>query len=426
MNRNTAIPRAVRAGRSALAGVAALSLGACELLSGPGTDGPLERLPRELSAVEHAVIRSSNAFAFDLLRETVGGEAKPDVMLSPLSASMALGMAMNGARGATFDGMRGALGFAALDQESINTAYRDLIAMLVGLDDAIDMRIANSVWMRSGFEFHESFGETVRDAFAAEVRTIDFAAAEAAPTINGWVDRSTNGRISEIVPDPLPGNAVMYLINAIHFRGDWQERFDSDLTQTAPFTRLDGSTSSVQMMSREGGFEYHRAADAEIAQLRYGRGAFVMNIVLPAEGRTVNQLIEGLDEDQWEEWMAALQPQTDMYLRMPKFRLEYETVMNNALEALGMGSALGLTGDTDFTGMSPRGRDLFISEVKQKTFINVDEQGTEAAAATSVEIGYTSMPPTMSVDRPFLVVIRERFGGAILFIGRMGDPQAGA
>ena len=416
--------RATHAGRSALVAAAALTMASCELLSGPGEDAPLERLPRDLSAAEQAIIRSSNTFAFDILRETVSREAKPDVMLSPLSASMALGMTMNGARGATYEGMRAALGFAGLDQENINASYRDLIAMLLDLDDAVDMRIANSVWMRSGFQFHDAFGETVRHAFGAEVRAIDFAATDAAQTINAWVDRNTNGRISDIVPDPLPGNGVMYLINAIYFRGDWQERFDSGRTQDAQFTRLDGSTSTVRMMAREGGFEYHRTGDAEIAQLRYGRGAYVMNIVLPVEGRTIDELIATLDESQWNEWMAGLQP-TDIFLRMPKFRLEYETQMNDALIALGMESAFGMTGDTDFTGMSPHGRNLYISEVKQKTFINVDEEGTEAAAVTSVGVRVTSMPPTMNVNRPFLVVIRERFGGAILFMGRMADPKTG-
>lgn len=402
---------------------AALLLGSCELLFGPGGDNrePLERLPRDLSAAEQSLIEGSNAFAFDVLRETVARDESADIMLSPLSASMALGMTMNGARGATFEGMRAALGFAALDQESINAGYQDLIGLLLGLDDGVDMRIANSVWARSGFAFHDSFMETVRESFAAEVATLDFADADAAPTINRWVDRSTNGRITDIIEPPIPPHIVMYLINAIYFKGNWQERFDRSDTRDAPFTRADGSTKTVAMMSRKGGFEYHAHEEAEIAELRYGRGAFVMDIVLPREGRTADELIATLDDARWNEWIDGLQP-TSMYLQMPKYRLEYETIMNDPLIAMGMQSAFGLTGDTDFTGLSPLGRDLYISEVKQKTFINVDEEGTEAAAVTSVGIGVTSAPPTMTVDRPFLVVIRERFGGAILFIGRIGDP----
>ncbi|HEX2167340.1 MAG TPA: serpin family protein [Longimicrobiales bacterium] len=397
----------------------------CELLADPGEDmrpdlEPLERLPREMSAAELAVIEASNGFAFDLLRETAAREDSANIMLSPLSASMALGMTMNGARGATFAGMRDALGFAGLDQEQINASYSAFIDMLLHLDAGVDMRIANSVWARSGFAFHDSFLETVRHAFGAEVSTIDFSAPAAVPTINQWVDRSTNGRITEIL-EAIPGDMVMYLINAIYFKGDWQDRFDRSLTRDAQFTRADGSTTTVSMMSREGGFEYNADADVQIAELRYGRGAFVMDIVLPREGRTVDELIATLDEVQWNQWIAGLDS-TGMHLRMPKYRLEYDTKLNAPLIALGMGSAFGLTNDTDFTGLSPHGRDLEISVVRQKTFISVDEEGTEAAAVTSVGIRVTSMPATMVVDRPFLVVIRERFAGAILFIGKVGDP----
>lgn len=403
------------------AAVAASTLASCELLSGPGEEEALEGLPRDLSAAERSVIESSNTFAFDILRETVERDESPDVMLSPLSASMALGMVLNGAHGPTYEGMRDALGFEGIEQEAINESYRDLIDLLLDLDNAVDMRIANSVWMRSSFTFHDSFSETVRRWFGAEVTALDFDAQDAAPTINDWVDRSTNGRISDIVPDRIPDDAVMYLINAIYFKGSWQYRFDRGLTQDARFTRGDGSTKTVPMMAREGGFLYYADGDAEIAELRYGRGAFVMDIVLPREGRTVDELIANLDPDRWSQWISGLN-ESSMHLRMPKFRLEYETSMNDPLIALGMQSAFGLTGDTDFSGLSPRGHDLYISEVRQKTFINVDEEGTEAAAVTSVEVRVVSLPPTMMVDRPFLVVIRERFGGAILFIGKIGDP----
>jgi serpin B len=316
--------------------------------------------------------------------------------------------------------MRDALGFAGLEQDAINASYLDLIDLLLGLDDYVDMRIGNSVWARTAFPFHESFMETVRHSFGAEVSNLDFASPDAAPTINEWVDRSTNGRIKDIVAAPIPADVVMYLINAIYFKGDWQDPFKRSLTQDAPFTRADGSTSTVRMMSREGGFHYFADEAVEVAELRYGRGAFVMDIVLPRSG-SIDEVIATLDVARWRAWTDGVQ-QTNMHLRMPRFRMEYETTMNEALIALGMQSAFGMTPDTDFTGLSPAGRDLYISNVKQKTFIAVDEEGTEAAAATSVEVSVTSMPPTMTVDRPFLVAIRERFSGTILFIGRVGDP----
>lgn len=404
----------MRAKRIAAAGLLALSTAGCETLFGPGdTSRPLERLPRELSAAEREVIESSNAFAFGILRETAARDESGGIILSPLSASMALGMTLNGARGSTFDGMRDGLGFGGLDQAAISESYRSLMDLLLGLDRSVEMNIGNSVWMRSGFPFHSSFTDDVRAAFDAEVSNIDFGAPDAAQTINAWVERSTKGRIPDIVPDPLPADAVMYLINAIYFKGEWQEQFDPRRTTPAPFHNADGSTSTVPMMSRSKGTHYYADAEIEIAELRYGRGAFVMDIVLPRTG-SVRNLAASLDDLTWRRWTSGV-AESEIHLSMPKFELEYETVMNDALVALGMGDAF--SGNADFTGMSPRGNELHISEVRQKTFISVDEEGTEAAAATSVGIERVSLPPTMVVDRPFIVAIRERFSGAILFLG---------
>lgn len=407
--------------RALAPGIAALALSSCQLIFGPerGAD-PLERLPRELSAEEQALVAGSNAFAFDILRATVAEDTSGNVMLSPLSASMALGMAMNGARGPTFDEMRTVLGFAGLEQAAINASYESLIDLLLGLDDAIDMRIGNSVWARSGVPFHSTFMDAVRQSFDAEVASLDFDTPDAAGTINDWVDRSTSGRITEIVPDPIPRDVVMYLINAIYFKGRWTEQFDRARTRDAPFHRADGTTATVRMMSRETrGLHYHADAAVEVAELRYGRGAFVMDIVLPRTG-TVDELIASLDDERWSGWIEGLR-ESNVQLAMPKFRLEYETTMNDALIALGMPAAFD---DllADFSGLSPIGDDLVITEVKQKTFMNVDEEGTEAAAATSVGIGVVSAPPRMLVDRPFLLAIRERFSGTILFIGKVGAP----
>lgn len=400
-----------------------LGTASCELLSGPDeSPSELTALPRALSADETAVIGASNAFAFDILRETAAGDASRNIVLSPLSASMALGMAMNGARGETFGGMRHALGFDGMPQDAINASYRGLIDLLLGLDANVEMRIGNSVWADTGYPFHESFMDTVRSAFHAEVATLDFGAPDAANTINDWVRRSTNNRIDEIVPSPIPHDVVMYLINAIYFKGDWKNPFNPDRTADAPFHRADGTTVTAKMMMREGGFHYTANDDVEIAELRYGRGAFVMDVILPRAERTAAELVATLDETRWQTWLAALPPEESrVHLRMPKYRIEYETTMNDALKTIGM--ELAFTPHVaDFSGMSPT-NDLFISNVKQKTFINVDEKGTEAAAATSVEIVETSMPPTMVVDRPFIVAIRERFSGAILFIGVIGEPS---
>jgi serine protease inhibitor len=411
--------------RAAVMCGAVLGLAACESPFGPGARGPdaeLTSLPRSLTVQEQEVIRSSNSFAFGLLRETLIDQPADNIFLSPLSASMALGMTMNGARGPTLDGMRTALGFGVLELAEINRSYRDLIDLLRTLDRNVDMRIANSIWALEGFPFHDSFFDVARRFFDAEVASLDFAASDAAATINRWVDRNTGGRISEIVDDPIAADVVMYLINAIYFKGDWRYRFDPGNTRTAPFRRADGRQVAVQMMNRDGPFLMHQTpAGVRVLELPYSRGAFAMTIVLPPDGQDVDALVAGLDAAQWESWIAGLR-EVSLPLGLPRFRLEYETVMNEPLITLGMASAFARVPGTDFTGMSPSGRSLYISMVKQKTFVDVNEEGTEAAAVTSVEMRVVSAPAPVIVDRPFLMAIRERFSGTILFLGRIGEP----
>jgi serine protease inhibitor len=404
------------------------SLGACSSSTGPREPGePLTELPRALSADEREVIRASNRFAFDILRETVVEEAasggpSPNVFLSPLSASMALGMTMNGARGETLDGMRSALGFGAMGLESINASYRDVIDLLLGLDESVDMRIANSIWAKEGFPFHDAFFETARTYFDAEVGSLDFGSPTAAPTINDWVKEKTGDRIETIVPDPIPADIVMYLINAIYFKGDWREQFDRAQTRDQTFTRADGSTRTVPMMNRLGTMRFNRTEDVSVVELAYGREAYAMTVVLPHEETELDALVASLDGERWDGWIEGLAEQR-ISLGLPRFRLEYETTMNEPLIRLGMERAFE-EGNADFTGMSPVGEDLFISSVVQKTFIDVNEEGTEAAAATSVGIGVVSAPPSVIVDRPFIVAIRERLSGTIVFLGVIGDPGA--
>jgi serine protease inhibitor len=404
---------------------AALSLAACSSATGPdGAPTQLEQLPRTLTTAESEMLRASNDFAFGILRETVRTDAAPNVLLSPLSATLALSMAMNGATGATLDEMRSALAFGSTPLSGINAANESLTELLLGLDAGVDMRIANSIWAREGFPFEQSFFDTARRWYSAQIATLDFNATSAAPTINAWVDRSTRGRISEIVEAPIPGDAVMYLINAVYFKSSWRDQFKASDTRDAPFTLRDGSTRQVQMMSRGGPAHYHRAADGtEILEQLYSRGAFAMTIVLPPAGTDVDALAESLDAETWHAWMEALR-ERDFDIEMPKYRVEYKTLMNDALIALGMRTPFDER-DADFSAMSPAGDGLFISRVQQKTYMDVNEEGTEAAAVTSVEVTVTSMPvrTRVVVDRPFIVAIRERFSGAILFIGRIGEPS---
>jgi serine protease inhibitor len=407
---------------------AVLGLTACDSLLGPGnrTEAPLDRLPRALTVQEQSLIRASNSFAFDILRETIADQPSANVFLSPLSASLALGMTMNGARGETQDGMRHALGFGDADMDQVNAAYRSLIDLLLGLDSRVDMRIANAIWANRGFPVHEAFYDLTRHFFDAEAASLDFGDPASAAVMNAWIEKKTAGRISDIIPDPIPPLVVMYLANAIYFKGDWQHQFDRNSTRATSFTLADGTQKSVMMMNRTGRALHHYdgTTGVQVIELPYSRGAFAMTLVLPPRDMDIDAFIGTLDESRWAGWVDGLE-EMQVHVGLPRFRLEYDTKMNEPLVTLGMNLAFGRGPQpADFTGMSPLGRELVISNVFHKTFIDVNEEGTEAAAATVVEMSRTSGPPSVMLDRPFILAIRERLSGTIMFFGKIWDPDS--
>ncbi|HEX5727143.1 MAG TPA: serpin family protein [Longimicrobiaceae bacterium] len=396
------------------------ALAACE--RSPSASEPMESLPRNLTAAEQEVIAASNSFAFGLLREAgPGDDGGPNVFVSPLSATMALGMTMNGARGATLDGMRAALGFGDLPLADINQAYRGYIDLLRGLDSSVQLQLANAIWAADGFPVEPSFLDTGRQFFDAEVGTLDFGLPSSVATINAWVKQQTNGKIETIV-NAIPGETVMFLVNAVYFKGSWTHRFDARETRQAPFRRSDGTTETVDLMHQNVRAPFAFTPDYTAVDLPYGRGGFSMTVVVPREGGSLDALADSLDNFDWERMVDAMvETQADVYL--PRFRLEYAKGLMDALEALGMEVALGRGAvPADFRGLSPLGDQLVITDVRQKTFVEVNEEGTEAAAATSVQIGPVSLPPSLRADRPFLVAIRERFSGSILFLGKIESP----
>jgi serpin B len=397
---------------------------ACHDPNAPSGGAPrITALPRALSAGEQGVIEASNTFGFDLLRELDRTRADSNIFMSPLSASMALGMTMNGAAGPTFDEMRSTLGFGTRPSAEINASYRSLIDMLRALDKTVDFRIANSIWYRAGFPFEATFLDESRQFFDARVSPLDFAAASSVPTINSWVKESTNGKIEKILDGPIDRDVVMYLINAIYFNGAWTARFDKNLTRQDQFTTISGTTAPIWMMRRTDTVRVAETADAQVVDLPYGGGAFAMTIMVPKPGKSVGALVSSLSADSWQAAVAGTTAR-QVELQMPKFTLRWEALLNEPLQSLGM--RLAFQGDiADFTRMSrPVGNHLYISKVKQKSFVDVHEEGTEAAAVTSVEIRVTCAcgPQVIRIDRPFVFAIRERLSGTILFLGKIVRP----
>ena len=413
--------------RTRCASAAALVLLACGP-EGPVTaPAPITALPRALTGAEQDLIAIANRFALTLLGRVTAGQAPAgNLFLSPLSVAMALAMTYNGAAGTTADAMRATLGLEGMTAAETNEAYRGLIALLRGLDPRVRFTLANSIWYRQDFAVEQPFLDATRVFYDARVAPLDFASPVAAQTINDWVSAQTQGRITEIVEPVLPAQAMMYLINAIYFKGDWTQQFDRARTAPRPFRLADGSTVSVPTMThgREADVRVYRDGAVEVLDLPYGGRAFSMTIVMPAEPAGIDALVAGLTLGHWDGWIAGLDS-TASEVYLPKFVLSSDLLLNSTLGALGMGIAFDCDPPemADFTRMHVP-QEVCITRVKHKSFVDVNEEGTEAAAVTAVEVGVTSAPMPIAVDRPFVFAIRESLSGTILFVGVMRNPAA--
>lgn len=379
----------------------------------------LNALPRELTPAEQRTAAASNAFGFDLLKTAALTESDKSHFLSPLSATMALGLALNGAAGETFDSMRAALRFGSTPIADINAGYKGLLGLLRDLDPDTRLDVANAVWLDDGAGFHQAYLTAARDWFDAEARVLDFGAeAEALAAINGWVSAKTQGKIPTLLDDIDPSE-IAFLMNAVYFKGAWRLPFNPERTRPAVFHALGGDQTVPTMHLDPMEQRYAADADVEVLEMMYGNGGLVMTLVIPRAGKPLAGIVATLDTARWGAWTSALQS-VKVAVAMPKFRLELKRELADDLKAIGMGIAFD-PDRANFSAMRPvgPGQNVYITRVTQKTFVDVNEEGTEAAAATSVGIGVTSLPPTVQVDRPFLIAIRERFAGTILFLGQV-------
>jgi len=373
---------------------------------------------RQLTQAEKQLVSSSNAFGFKLFKEVVEQDADSNIFVSPLSVSMALGMTLNGARGETREAMADVLEFSGMSLEEINESYKTLIDFLGSLDPKVRFDIANSIWSRLGFPVEEEFIDLNQTYFNAEVRELDFWDPGSVEIINNWVNDNTNGKIKKILTS-IPADIVMYLINAIYFKGDWTARFDPDDTHDAPFYLSDGTAVECRMMKQENSVRYLIEEDFSAVELPYGDGDFSMVILLPRIGVELDDVIDRFADENWNTWMASFYD-AELVLEIPKFELEYKIGLDDVLSTLGMGIAFdGRL--ADFTGINRDGG-LWIDTVMHKTYVRVDEEGTEAAAVTAVGVGVVSMPGSFIANRPFAFVIRERHSGTLLFMGRIVEP----
>ena len=376
-------------------------------------------VPVELKKAEK--VARDNAFTFDLFRAVRKHSTDANVFISPLSVSMALNMTLNGAVGATADEMRAALRESGYSTADINTYCQSLREALLRADPKTTIGIANSIWYRQGATVKAPFIEANRTYYDAKVQALDFSSPTATATINGWCAQKTNNKIKEIVKQVDPAT-FMYLINAVYFKGAWTTRFEKKNTRSADFHRADGSTQQVQMMYLRDTFRCASGDVCDYLEMDYGNHAFSMVIMLPKDGKTTRDVIATMDGKKWADAMQSLTLK-EIPVFLPRFKAECEYPMHeHILPDMGMklpfnSELADLSGIADISAF---GR-LFISSVIHKTFVQVDEEGTEAAAVTSIDIVGSNESSFFIVDRPFLFVIREKSTGVILFIGEIGE-----
>ena len=369
----------------------------------------------------NTLVEANTEFAFEIFKQLNEEDANESIFISPLSIATALTMTYNGARSTTKDAMAQALQYRGMDIEALNEGYKYLLQYLQHADSKITLDINNSIWMREGEKINEDFIDINKNTFDAYIKAMDFSKQGAADEINDWIDNATNGKITEMIDPPISQQIVMFLINAIYFKGDWTEPFDEKRTFDTVFNTESGQTNDIKMMRRTGKVMYGQGEDYKAVRLPYGKEQMAMYAILPAEDIKINDFISTLNTQKWQDIKNNLSEVNDVTLQIPRFELEYGIKqLNDSLTAIGMGEAF--SGGADFSGICPG---IFIDEVLHKAVIEVNEEGSEAAAATVVVMKESAVldPITFIADRPFVFIIADDATDTILFMGKVMELE---
>src|SRR4030042_1757466 len=345
---------------------------------------------------------------------------KKNIIISPLSIAYALSMTLNGADGTTREAMLEALRVNGITPEEINNSYKNLTEALLTVDKRVIMNIANSVWTEDRISPKQSFIDILEDFYSAESKAFSITDPAAPDKINDWIGENTNGLIKEMI-DKLEDNTVMLIINAIYFKGKWKLQFDEKDTGQEPFYKSGGISVDVPMMNQKEDFKIFDDDGFMLAEFPYGQGNFVMDILLPDVKDGVSALLPSLTDAAFSGWIQQMGTrETDVFI--PRFKYGFKKKLKEILSDMGM--AIAFTEDADFTNITEY-PPLLINDVTHQAFIETNEEGTEAAAATVVDIGLTSMPLeplVFKADHPFIYIIRETTTNSIIFMGIVADP----
>jgi len=388
----------------------------------PGETLPTDPVQISLTSNQVSLIESENSFALDIFRKVMESSSESEnVIISPLSISSALSMTLNGSDGATRDSMLEALRVNGLTPEMINNSDKNLTEALLKVDKRVLISIANSVWTENNFVVKKPFTDILTQFYNAESKSFDINDPLAPKQINSWIESKTNGLIKNMV-DKLDQRTVMLLINAIYFKGMWKSQFDKGNTIQGSFYKPGGIVAQVPMMKQSSDFKIYIGEGFTLAEFPYGQGNFVMDVILPDDNSGTENIIPLLNGTSFKGWLNLLY-ERKTELTFPRFKYGYKKELKDILTDMGMGIAF--TDNADFSNISDL--NLQMSFVLHQAFIETNEEGTEAAAATIVGIIATSMPAgplILNIDHPFIYFIRETSTNSILFMGRVVDPLA--
>lgn len=406
-----------------LGGLLAQKLNAFDSLNSQKPEEPhlTAQLPNQ--PVNPQLINANTTFGFKLFQEILKQDRTQNVFVSPTSIAIALTMTYNGASGETQQAMAKALELQGMSLQDINQANETLKASLENADPDVQLAIANSLWANQGIPFKPEFLQSNRQFYKAKVTELDFARQDAPRIINNWVRENTRGKIDQIIQRIQPDD-VLFLINAIYFKGNWSEEFDKSQTTNRPFYLANGTSKQHPMMAQSGKYQYYENDTFQAISLPYGDGRLSFYVFLPSQSTNLDTFQQQLTPENWQQWSNQFRMRHGA-IQLPRFKFDYEIQLNNALKALGMESVFD-DARANFSNMTSQ--PVVIDEVKHKTFVEVNEEGTEAAAATSIAIAPTSlsMPETpfqMIVNRPFFCAIRDNQTGIILFMGSIREPK---
>lgn len=369
-------------------------------------------------SVDGRLIAANTTFGFEMLKELARRDPAHNLFISPASVALSLSMTYNGADGSTKAAIARVLGIQGLSLADLNSANAALLSNLQGPGPGVTITVANSLWVCEGVRFHQGFLDGDRRFYGVDITSLDFRAPDARERINRWVSDKTAGRINSLI-DRIDPADVLLLVNAIHFKGEWTDKFDKRNTQPRLFKLQNGKRVHVPMMTREGTLNIYRGKKFTAVALPYGKGRVSFYVFLPDEDSSLEAFYKELTADNWQTWISGLRELHGAHITMPRFKIEYGISLTNTLLALGMGPAFD-PNQADFSNMCED--KVWIRDVVHKSILEVNEEGTEAAAATNTFMtSGVSLEGIVVVDRPFVCAIRDNKTGEILFLGAIVD-----